>query len=943
MAVNKEKLIASAQRLTQKGQIDRAIREYRTIVDEDPSDVRIWMKIGALYVRKGAIPHAIATYNRVANHYREEGHAQKAVAVYKQIISLAPGAIDAHLVLGNLYARLNQPLEAISELQIVVGAYEREGRHQESCELLQQIVELSPEDEPNRIRLAEAHARQGATGQAADEFRVVLDQLLGRNRLEDFIQVAERMLYLAPDQHDTARKLAEIYLQRAQPKRALARLQVLFQASPTDPDVLRMLGQAFRDLGYASKAASVYRELARVRGLAGDDRGRNEALRAVLALEPEDEEALAALGMPTHGDVMPRVTVTSGVPRPVEPPAAAPGRGADLIRDVDLYIKYELFSHALARLEKVFAVDPDSVPGLERRAQLLMRDKRDREALVVYLRLADLSTGDRAMDFLGRVLQIDPDHIDARARLRGLSDDMAADQGGAAILMPSPEPYEVELDLDGFEFDDGLDAGLGDAPEGAGDHLDFELDLDELAPPPDDDAFSDLLEQAARPVPQGERVSTRPVDEALHLARQPFGDLDEGGDDFGDLLEPEPASGGRRDLGDFGSLLEEASVDPFAAALVPDAPALPTRPSHAPPSMEDEDEFGDLLSGAPSLVDDSFGDLLAPDLQADRPIADLSFDEADAFGDLLDPSPRPEAPAHDLGDLLAPADRLPDVAFGELLAPLDEDEGELPDLSGRFSGPDPSAPPRPVFFDLAPSGSMASDLPDDSAFADLLEGPAPELPPAPADASFDLDLDALAFGGPADDTGLDLPAGLSAAPELVADEDEHFDAEVAVAALPGVMDDDEDDGLDALQLEDDDLYLDAEDALVADEPSEVSRSLLAPPPPPPSPQPETVPAGRMPPLPRLPSPARSLRDKLARIGHRDGAAAPAPPRRRVAVSSTCGRRRRPRCRPSRWPRTASRTPSICRAPSSSTSAARWSGLPSPPSWRSWTSCSAAAS
>ncbi|MCB9545929.1 MAG: tetratricopeptide repeat protein [Myxococcales bacterium] len=884
MAVNKEKLIASAQRLTQKGQIDRAIREYRTIVEDDPTDVRIWMKIGALYVRKGAIPHAIATYNRVANHYREEGHAQKAVAVYKQIISLAPGAIDAHLVLGNLYARLNQPQEAISELQIVVGAYEREGRHQESCDLLQQIVELQPDDEPNRIRLAEAYARQGQTGHAADEFRIVLDQLLARGRVEDYIQVAERMLYLAPDQHAAARKLAEIYLQRAQPKRALARLQVLFQANPTDPDVLRMLGQAFRDLGYGSKAASVYRELARLEGLAGNERGRHEALRAVLALEPDDEEAMAALGMPAEVDVMPRVVVTSGVPRPVEPPAPK-GRADDLLRDVDLYIKYELFDHALARLDKVFAVDPDSVPALERRAKLLMDRKREREALVVYLRLADLTSGEKAMDFLGRVLQIDPDHIDARARLRGLSDDMAADQGEAPVIMASPEPYEVELDLDGFDFDDDLNMELGLPPADAGDHLDFELDLDELAPAPDDDAFSDLLDQAARAAGKGERVPTRPVDEGLQLGRQAFGDLDAEGDDFGDLLAPEPASGGRRDLGDFGDLLQETSVDPLAAALVPDAPALPTRPSHGPPSMEEEDEFGDLLSGAPSLQDDSFGDLLAPDPRA--PAA------SDAFGDLLAHAPRSAGPAPLDFDAAALGDgtfgddafedevfgeaepasdlRFDEVAFGDLLPPAEEpalfDEEAASAVPTSFEAAsavpaffeDDPLSAAPAFFDLAPP---AAQVPDDDAFADLLADP----PPAPvAEEAYDLDLDALAFGG-GEDTGLDLPtADVLGMP----DEADQFDAEVAVGALPGVMGEDEDDadGLEAFQLEDDDLFLEADEAL------EDQRSLLAPPPPPPPP-----PSSRMPPLPRLPNPAGgNLRDKLARITHRSGPVAPAPP------------------------------------------------------------------
>ena len=858
MAVDKNKLIASAQRLTQKGQLDRAIREYRLIVDEDPSDVRIWMKIGDLYVRKGAVPHAIATYNKVAVTYREGGHHQKAAAIYKQIIGLAPGAIEAHLALGELLAKLNQLQEAISELQTVVGAYEREGRHRESCELLQRMVELVPEDEPNRIRLAEALARQGNLGRAAEEFRQVLSLLSDRGRLDDFIQVAERLLYLAPDQHETARLLAEVYLQRGQPKRALARLQTLFQANPTDPHVLGMLGQAFKDLGYAAKAASVYRELARIHAAAGDATARLDALTRLLHVEPTDAEAMAAVGVSRPSGAPGHLAAGSQPPRAEAPPPPATERVAGLVRDADLYVKYELYDHALARLEKVFQAEPDHIPGLERRANLLRIQKRERDALLVYLRLADLSRGEQAMGYLGQVLQIDPDHLDAKARLRGLSGGMAAAQEEPMVLpLPSDESFEVELDLDGMEFDDGLEARFNLVPEEAAhDGLDFELDLDALEPPPDDDAFGDLLNDVDQAPASREAfrapqpaTSTQPLENALQLGRQAFGDLLSSQDDFGDLL-PAAGGGSHGNETDFGDLL--AGDDALARALVPDAPVVPLRPSHAPPAIEDDDdEFGDLLSNG-SLQDDDFGELLAPTPRP--PLEPVGFSSVHA-SEVME---------------------LDDASFGGLLAETREGPGlgeALLELEGLTFGGDgeDTGLEEPEGSEPLSSSHLVSISPDG---------------PSKVHDLSDIDLDGL-LG------------------EL---SDENFEAEVGVGALPGVMDNDGD-GLEALGEEDlGDEDLDFEElppTRRADPiPPEVQPGFLLPAPRPPVPPPpgrpapppprQEAPRGRsepsVPPEPspgrpgpprlpdlELPSRPRSLRDQLAHLRRRSNAPLPAPP------------------------------------------------------------------
>ena len=53
MAVDKNKIIAEATKLVQKGALDKAITAYQKILAEDAKDVRVLLKVGELYQKKG--------------------------------------------------------------------------------------------------------------------------------------------------------------------------------------------------------------------------------------------------------------------------------------------------------------------------------------------------------------------------------------------------------------------------------------------------------------------------------------------------------------------------------------------------------------------------------------------------------------------------------------------------------------------------------------------------------------------------------------------------------------------------------------------------------------------------------------------------------------------------------------------------------------------------
>jgi tetratricopeptide (TPR) repeat protein len=160
MAVDKNKIIAEATKLVQKGAYDKAIKAYEKILAEDAKDVRILLKVGELHQKKGDDKAAAAAFQKVAETYAEQGFFLKSVAVYKQIVKLDPDDVRANERLAALYQQLGLLSDAMAQLQTVAAACERSGDPTRLTEILRRMVDLDPTTSPRRS--SSARCRRGA-------------------------------------------------------------------------------------------------------------------------------------------------------------------------------------------------------------------------------------------------------------------------------------------------------------------------------------------------------------------------------------------------------------------------------------------------------------------------------------------------------------------------------------------------------------------------------------------------------------------------------------------------------------------------------------------------------------------------------------------------------------------------------------------------------------
>lgn len=313
VSIDRNKVLESAQKFLAKGQFDKAIVEYQKLTAADPKDVRTLLKIAELQAKKGSLRESVDTYLKVGDSYAGQGFFSKSIAVYKQAVRLDATRLDALKKLAQNYEELQHTADALTAYDMLAQAHQSQGQTDGALAAMRRATEIDQQNLAARIRYAEALSRAGKTTDAAEEFEKGALIIKAQGRMDDYIKVAERLLFHRENDLEVARELAGLYLERNDGKRALGKLQMLFKANPKDEGVLGMLAQAFIELDQKDKAVQVLKELAKNHLDASRPHEREQALRKILELDPTDVEAKHAL-TGTGRAPRPRVNIDDVVP-----------------------------------------------------------------------------------------------------------------------------------------------------------------------------------------------------------------------------------------------------------------------------------------------------------------------------------------------------------------------------------------------------------------------------------------------------------------------------------------------------------------------------------------------------------------------------------------------------------------------------------------------------
>lgn len=287
--LNKDKILEAAKDFVVQGKFDKAIREYEKLLQADPADMRVKLRLAELFAKRRQVPQAIRSYREVADRYTHEGFYLKAVTVLKNILRLNPSLIDVNQALAELYEKMGLNKDAAGQYEILASAFEQQGKFAEALQIREKLVTLFPEKGAYRIRLAEAYQREEKKEEAITQFEILARQYEKEKKEADrLIDLYEKIIPHRPENKAMFTALIDLYFQKKDFRSAVKWLEQKKGQVEGDIHLLELAGQMYGKLNQLETARGKYQQLAALLVEKGEVEGALRCYEAILILLPEE-------------------------------------------------------------------------------------------------------------------------------------------------------------------------------------------------------------------------------------------------------------------------------------------------------------------------------------------------------------------------------------------------------------------------------------------------------------------------------------------------------------------------------------------------------------------------------------------------------------------------------------------------------------------------------
>jgi tetratricopeptide (TPR) repeat protein len=359
---------------------EAATEQLGKLTQQDPENIEVRELLGEVYSYREKYPQAIEQFReairldpeseslpvQLALALAQAGERSEAVAILEQLVAAHPESALAQLSLARFYSELGRRDQALAQYQLLV---------EDNPDLQQAVLEYG--------QLLESKDPGAAVG--------MYEEVLDSN----------------PQALEVRRQLVQVYLEQQQIEAALKQLKTLFELDPDDIQTVARIGLLYMELGNWSDAEAAFLKLQQ----SGKYNQRSFYYLA-LAQEEQGKQSEAIVNLEQIDE------------------------GSSLYTDASLQLIYlyqlnERQDEALDRLEQLVDDDPQNIEAYYYLIALLL-DERSLDAALPVARTAIEQNPDssglayqyalllerneqrtEAVSWMERVLELDPDHVEA--------------------------------------------------------------------------------------------------------------------------------------------------------------------------------------------------------------------------------------------------------------------------------------------------------------------------------------------------------------------------------------------------------------------------------------------------------------------------------------------------------------------------------------------------
>jgi tetratricopeptide (TPR) repeat protein len=383
MGIDKSKFLKSAEKNLAAGKINPAIEDYVKILKEYPKDWNLMIQLGDMYVKVNKISEAVQCFQKVADHYNNDGFFLKAIAIYKRVTKLDPSQIEVCIKLADLYLKQGLTMDAKSQLQVVSQHYLAKNKASDAIRTLKMLIEIEPENVRTRNDLAKVYKNEGLIEEAVDEYLEISDQLVRKGLTKESLSVLETAYRLDPKSSAVLRKILSVHVEQNDVSRATSFLEESLKIDPSNPSVLALLAESYADIKQFEKAYQTV----------------DQAIQNSVQKEPY-WEIKGDLYL-KEGDLEKAFLEYSLV--------------------ADSFLEQNETEKAVTVLQKILRADPSFPPVLNRLIEIYSRVNQQPNVLSTYNALVDAYISrtmyEEAAECLEKLIQAEPDNVQHQEKL----------------------------------------------------------------------------------------------------------------------------------------------------------------------------------------------------------------------------------------------------------------------------------------------------------------------------------------------------------------------------------------------------------------------------------------------------------------------------------------------------------------------------------------------
>jgi tetratricopeptide (TPR) repeat protein len=220
-----------AMRCEERGRGDDAVLAYQNALKHDPRNEEARRALIDVLVRQHRFEEVTRQTEMLVAVLLESGNPEGAVAAWQRAIKAQPDNLEPYRRLTDLYQTIGDTTQAIIELENLAASYLRQKRPERAVEIYREMLLLDPGCVEARLGLSETLSTIGQRDAAFEEYRMLASSLsksginITSANQAFIVNVYEKMAALKPDDTDTRDILAAAYFETNEPQKAISHLK----------------------------------------------------------------------------------------------------------------------------------------------------------------------------------------------------------------------------------------------------------------------------------------------------------------------------------------------------------------------------------------------------------------------------------------------------------------------------------------------------------------------------------------------------------------------------------------------------------------------------------------------------------------------------------------------------------------------------------------------